>query len=51
MNNLYYVVLMAWSVAYLFNSFITPLPWVKRSFIGRSDDFDAKTMDAETKKN
>ena len=51
MNNLYYVVLMAWSVAYLFNSFITPLPWVKRSFIGRSDDFDASTMDEETKQN
>lgn len=51
MNNLYYVVLMAWSVAYLFNSFITPLPWVKRSFIGRSDDFDASEMDEETKQN
>ena len=51
MNNLYYVVLMAWSVAYLFNSFITPLPWVKRSFIGRSDDFDPSTMDEETKQN
>ena len=24
---------MAWSVAYLFRSFETPLPWVKRSFL------------------
>ena len=35
LNNLYYVVLMAWSVAYLFQSFITPLPWVKHSFLGK----------------
>ena len=51
MNNLYYVVLMAWSVAYLFNSFVTPLPWVKRSFIGQSDDLDVSTMDEESKKD
>ena len=40
LSNLYYVVLMAWSIAYLFESFITPLPWVKRSFVGRTDTFD-----------
>ncbi len=33
LNNLYYVVLMAWSMAYLFMSFITPLPWVKTSIV------------------
>ena len=27
LNNLYYIVLMAWSVAYFFKSFQTPLPW------------------------
>lgn len=47
MNNLYYVVLMAWSVAYLFMSFITPLPWVKKSFIGRPDDFKESDVDAD----
>jgi SNF family Na+-dependent transporter len=33
LNNLYYVVLMAWSMAYLFMSFITPLPWVKTTIL------------------
>lgn len=41
MNNLYYVVLMAWSVAYLFMSFITPLPWVKRSFLTGPDGLNS----------
>lgn len=50
-SNLYYVVLMAWSIAYLFESFITPLPWVKRSFIGRPDDFHSSTHDATTAKH
>jgi len=47
MNNLYYVVLMAWSVAYLMQSFTTPLPWVKKSFIARSDDIDVSNMTEE----
>ena len=36
---------MAWSVAYLFNSFLTPLPWVKRSFVARPDDFEHEDLD------
>lgn len=50
-SNLYYVVLMAWSIAYLFESFITPLPWVKKSFIGRPDDFHHTTHDITSKKH
>jgi len=39
---------MAWSVSYLFMSFITPLPWVKRTFIGEisnGNDANVKTED------
>lgn len=42
---------MAWSIAYLFESFITPLPWVKRSFVGRPDDYHPRTHDADSVKN
>ena len=42
---------MAWSVAYLFMSFITPLPWVQKSYIGRPDDFDPEIHDATSSKN
>jgi len=44
---------MAWSVAYLFMSFITPLPWVKRSFIGKvsgQDDDDSAGEEDEKQK-
>lgn len=38
LNNLYYVVLLAWSVAYLYMSFITPLPWDKRGILDISKE-------------
>ena len=44
---------MAWSVAYLMMSFDTPLPWVRKSFIGRPDDMegvDHKSLSEEDKK-
>ena len=44
LNNFYYAVLMAWSVAYLFQSFITPLPWVKHSFLSTPSDKSSETQ-------
>lgn len=45
---------MAWSVSYLFMSFITPLPWVNRSYIGEISNGndandDVKKTEADAK--